>query len=145
MKISTRGRYALRVMIELAKAEPGEYISLNSLSEKQSISHKYLEQIVPTLTRNRLVKAIRGNKGGYALIKKPEEITVGDILRSTEGNLAPVPCLEYEENTCEKAPYCTTLKIWTGLYDTVSKYLDGITLQQIIDDMQEQSSDNYCI
>ncbi len=145
MKISTRGRYALRIMAELAKAQPNEYISLNSLSEKQSISQKYLEQIVPLLTRAGFVRSIRGNKGGYSLTKSPDGITVGDILRATEGNLAPVPCLESEKNTCEKAPHCSALKIWSGLYETINNYLDGITLQQVADDISEQIIDDYCI
>lgn len=145
MKISTRGRYALRIMVELAKAQPNEYISLNTLSEKQSISQKYLEQIVPLLTRGGLVRSIRGNKGGYTLSKAPDKVTVGDILRATEGSIAPVPCLESEENTCEKSPYCPTLKIWSGLYETINHYLNGITLQQIVDDTPEQVIDDYCI
>lgn len=145
MKISTRGRYALRIMIELAKAQPNEYISLNSLSEKQSISQKYLEQIVPMLTRGGFVRSIRGNRGGYTLTKSPDQITVGDILRATEGSLAPVPCLELEENTCEKSSYCPALKIWSGLYETINSYLNGITLQQIADDIPEQVVNDYCI
>ena len=145
MKISTRGRYALRIMTELAKSKSNEYISLNSLSEKQSISQKYLEQIVPLLTRAGFIKSIRGNKGGYSLKKNPDKITVGDILRATEGSLAPVPCVESKENTCKKAAYCTTFKIWSGLYETINNYLDGITLQQIIDDAPEEIIDDYCI
>ncbi|MDE5764876.1 MAG: Rrf2 family transcriptional regulator [Ruminococcus sp.] len=146
MKVSTRGRYALRIMTELAKAKPDEYISLNSLSEKQSISQKYLEQIVPLLTRAGFIKSTRGNKGGYSLKKNPDKITVGDILRATEGSLAPVPCVESkEENTCEKISYCTTYKIWFGLYEVINNYLDGITLKQIIDNTSEEITDDYCI
>lgn len=145
MKISTKGRYALRIMTELAKAQPNEYISLNLLSEKQSISQKYLEQIVPMLTRAGFVKSIRGNRGGYALTKNPDEITVGDILRATEGSLTPVPCLELEKNICEKVSYCPTFKIWSGLYEIINHYLDGITLKQVTDNIPKQTVDDYCI
>ena len=139
MKISTRGRYALRIMAELANEQPNEYISLNTLSERQSISQKYLEQIVPLLTRAGFVRSVRGNKGGYTLTKNPNDITIGDILRATEGSLAPVPCLELEKNTCEKASTCSALKIWSGLYDTINNYLNGITLRQVADDIQIRS------
>lgn len=145
MKISTRGRYALRIMTELAKAQPDEYMSLSTLSERQSVSQKYLEQIVPLLTRAGFVKSVRGNRGGYALTKNPAEITVGDILRATEGSLAPVPCVEHGNSSCEKSSYCSAFKIWSGLYETVNNYLDGITLRQVADDISEQIIDDYCI
>ena len=102
MKISTKGRYALRMAVYLAKHQCDEYVSLKAIAESEDISKKYLEQIVPMLNRAGLLRTTRGNKGGYLLTKKAGEITVGDILRATEGSLAPVACLEYEVNDCPR-------------------------------------------
>lgn len=144
MKISTKGRYALRMLIEIAARGDDGFISLKEISEKQDISKKYLEQIVPLLTRNGLLKTNRGNKGGYSLAKTPDKITVGEVLRATEGSLAPVACLEYEKNECPRAEQCSTLYIWEGLYDVIGRYLDGITVKDIVEHGVSDGSD-YCI
>lgn len=128
MKISTKGRYALRMMIDIAENEKNGSVSLKDISKRQDISLKYLEQIVGLLTRANLVKSRRGAGGGYVLAKSPEKYTVGDILRVTEGNLAPITCLEAEENLCPRAEGCKAVKFWQGLYNTVNKYLDSTTL-----------------
>lgn len=128
MKISTKGRYALRMMIDIAENEKNGSVSLKDISKRQDISLKYLEQIVGLLTRANLVKSRRGAGGGYVLAKSPEKYTVGDILRVTEGNLAPITCLEAEENLCPRAESCKAVKFWQGLYNTVNKYLDSTTL-----------------
>ena len=111
MKISTKGRYALRMLVDLAENQKEGYLSLNEIAERQNISKKYLEQIVPMLTKAGLLRTNRGNKGGYRLNADPEKCTVGDILRATEGSLAPVACLEYEVNDCPRLKDCNTLYI----------------------------------
>ena len=144
MKISTKGRYALRMLIDLASNHEDGYISLKDIAERQDISKKYLEQIVPMLNKSGILRTNRGNKGGYILAKAPNELTVGDVLRATEGNLAPVSCLEYEPNTCPRREDCATLYIWEGLYKAVNEYLDSITIQDIIDRAINLNGD-YCI
>ena len=144
MKISTKGRYALRILIDLASNHEDGYISLKDIAERQDISKKYLEQIVPMLNKSGILRTNRGNKGGYMLAKAPNELTVGDVLRATEGNLAPVSCLEYEPNTCPRREDCATLYIWEGLYKAVNEYLDSITIQDIIDRAINLNGD-YCI
>lgn len=134
MKISTKGRYALRMMIDIAENEEKGSVSLKDISKRQDISLKYLEQIVGLLTRAGFVKSRRGAGGGYVLTKSPEKYTVGDILRVTEGSLAPVACLEGEENLCSKAESCKAVKYWQGLYDVINKYLDGTTLLDLTED-----------
>ena len=114
MKISTKGRYALRVMIDLATHNDENYISLKDIANRQEVSLKYLEQIVSILTRVGYLKSVRGAQGGYRLTKAPSEYTIGDILRTTEGTLSPVSCLEDEENTCPRVSVCPTIKLWKG-------------------------------
>ena len=109
MKISTKGRYALRMLIELALHHEKDYVSLKEISERQDISKKYLEQIVPLLNKSGILRTNRGNKGGYMLAKPPHECTVGEVLRATEGSLAPVSCLDYGANICPRAESCATL------------------------------------
>lgn len=133
MKISTKGRYALRMIVDLALNQKDSFVSLKDIAERQNISKKYLEQIVPMLNSSGILRTNRGNKGGYMLAKSACELTVGDILRATEGTLAPVACLEFELNTCARANECSTLFVWEGLYKTVSDYLDSVTVQDIID------------
>lgn len=133
MKISTKGRYALRMFLELSLNQSNEFVSLKDIAEHQNISKKYLEQIVSLFSKSGLLKTNRGYQGGYMLSKAPEQYTVGEILRITEGNLAPVTCLECSENTCEQKDSCLTLKVWEGLHKTVTDYLDGITLQAILE------------
>lgn len=132
MKISTRGRYSLRLMIDLAQ-HPDEFVSLKEVAERQEISKKYLEQIVPFLTRSNLLISNKGNMGGYKISKAPKDITVKDILLSAEGSLNPVSCMDNEPNTCEKCDKCLTLPIYQGLNKVINDYLSSITLQAIID------------
>lgn len=144
MKISTKGRYALRMLLDLAEHKDDGFISLKDIAARQDISKKYLEQIIPVLNRAEILLANRGFQGGYKLAKAPEEYTVGDILRLTEGSIAPVACLDRHPNECPRADSCQTLFVWEGLYDVIRNYLDNITLQDIID-RQTSSADNYVI
>ena len=145
MKISTKGRYALRMLIDLALHQSEGYVSLKDISERQGISKKYLEQIVPMLNRSGILRTNRGNRGGYMLAKAPEECTAAEVLRATEGDLAPVSCLESGVNTCPRAAQCPTLFIWEGLDRVVSEYLESITLRDILDRAVPDSGDLYCI
>jgi len=133
MKISTKGRYALRMMIDLAEHCTGEWITIKEISERQGISVKYLEQIVTSLTRSGLLRSGRGSQGGYMLAKLPEEYTIGEILRTIEGKLAPVTCLEDDINQCERKDICKTLPFWQGLYDAINNYVDSVTLKDLSD------------
>ena len=132
MIISTRGRYALRVMIDLAENGKGEYIAMKKIAERQGISLKYLEQILPVLTQNKIIGGLQGKGGGYRLTRKPEEYKVGEILRLTEGNLAPVSCLECGAEPCEKRNECRTLPMWTKLHDMITDYLDSVRLSDLM-------------
>lgn len=132
MKISTKGRYALRLMIDLAQHDAGGYIPLRDISRRQEISAKYLEQIVVQLSRAGFVTSTRGAQGGYQLARHPSEYTVGDILRITEGSLAPVACLEHEPIDCARANECITLDFWRGLYDVINQYVDSVTLEELV-------------
>lgn len=134
MKISTRGRYALRFMLDLAQnAGENEYISLHDVAKRQGVSKKYLEQIVPLLNKSGMLKANRGYQGGYRLAKAPSDYTVGDVLRMTEGSLACVACVLPDADPCPRQESCLTRGIWKGLYETVTQYLDNMTLQDILD------------
>lgn len=144
MKISTKGRYALRMMIDLAEHANGGYVSLADIARRQAISRKYLEQIIPLFNRTDFLKKTRGAQGGYQLAKSPDQYTVGEILRLTEGSLAPVPCLENDPIGCERAADCETLLVWQGLYQSITDYLDGITLQDILD-RRSQNGGDYVI
>lgn len=143
MKISTKGRYALRMLLDLAQHSAEGYVALKDIAERQDISKKYLEQIVPLLNKSGLLRTNRGYQGGYMLAKSAEQYTVGEILRVTEGDLCPVACLQYEKNDCPRAADCMTLFVWKGLYKSITDYLDGISLQDIIDRSME--SGNFCI
>ena len=132
MKISTKGRYAIRFLLELAKNEKN-CLSLKEVAENQNISKKYLEQIAPLLTNSGYLRAARGYRGGYMLSKDPKDCRIGEILRVTEGNLAPVACLENTPIECERKDRCLTLPLWNGLYSVICEYLDGITLQDLLD------------
>ncbi|MFR3920083.1 MAG: RrF2 family transcriptional regulator [Clostridia bacterium] len=129
MKISTRGRYALRVMIDLAQNESEKYISLKDISERQQISMKYLEKIVSLLNKAGYVNSSRGNSGGYKLTKKPEEYTVGDILRAAEGSLKPIDCIE---QGCDRKEKCKTFSFWKGLDEAIEDYVDSKTLADLL-------------
>lgn len=145
MKISTKGRYAVRMMLDLAEHGEGRYVALKEIAERQGISKKYLEQIVTILNKSDFLMTNRGFQGGYKLAKSPEKYTVGEILRLTEGSLAPVSCLEHQPNQCTRAAVCPTLFVWKGLGEVINKYLDGITLQDILDKQVESYSNDYMI
>ncbi|MCR5606347.1 MAG: Rrf2 family transcriptional regulator [Treponema sp.] len=145
MKISTRGRYALRFMIDLAQHNNGEYTALKDISARQNISIKYLEQITSLLSKFGLLISVRGPQGGYKLSKAPEKYTAGEILRITEGNLAPVTCLEQAVNTCERRESCPTLKLWEGLYKVANNYLDSVSLEQLVQDANPSCAYDYVI
>ncbi|MBO4319175.1 MAG: Rrf2 family transcriptional regulator [Treponema sp.] len=145
MKISTRGRYALRFMIDLAQHDSGEYTALKDISDRQGISIKYLEQITSLLSKFGLLQSVRGPQGGYKLSKQPSQYTVAEILRITEGDLAPVACLAISENTCPKKEECATLPMWQGLYDVITKYLESKTLEDLVSQAKFQTGSDYCI
>lgn len=132
MKVSTKGRYALRLMIDLATNDDGNPIRIKDVAERQDISDKYLEQIISVLNKAGYVRSVRGPQGGYKLKKKPEEYTVGMILRLTEGSLAPVSCIE-EEDTCERQSGCATYLLWKKISDAVNGVVDTVTLKDLVD------------
>ncbi|WP_302530585.1 RrF2 family transcriptional regulator [Megamonas funiformis] len=132
MKISTKGRYALRLMLDIALNDAKTPVRIKDIAERQQISDKYLEQIVSSLNKAGFVKSLRGPQGGYRLTKKPEEYTVGMILRLIEGSLAPVACLDDDINNCIRADRCPTLILWEKLYDAISEVVDNITLADLI-------------
>ncbi len=132
MKISTRGRYALRLMLDLALNDPEQNVTIKSVSERQDISNKYLEQIITVLSRGGFVKSLRGSQGGYKLARRPEEYTVGEILRLIEGSLAPVACMENDPNLCPRCDQCVTLEIWKRVDEAVSGVVDSITLADLV-------------
>lgn len=137
MKISTKGRYALRMMIDLAINNNGGYISLKDISSRQEISDKYSEQIINQLSKAGLVKSIRGSKGGYMLSKRPEEYTVGDVLRVMEGSLAPVACVEEGSEYCKRASTCVTIELWQKLNNAINDVVDNITLEDLVNRQKE--------
>lgn len=137
MKISTKGRYALRLMVDLAISDDGTYISLRDVSERQEVSMKYMEQIVGQLTKAELLHSVRGPQGGYKLARRPGEYLVGEILRVTEGSLAPVACLDVAAAPCARSDQCSTLAFWEQLNETISSFVDGVTLEDLV--IQEQA------
>lgn len=143
MKISTKGRYAIRVMIDLAEHNTGEFIPLMDIAKRQEISEKYLESIVVVLSKNGFLISLRGKGGGYKLAKQPEQYTIGSILKLTENSLAPVACLDTKPNTCARAMECNTLKMWEGLDKVIDEYLEGITIADLA--QENQGIDNYII
>ncbi len=134
MLISTKGRYALRLMLDLALCEQGKYVALKDVAQRQGISVKYLEQIISVLSHAGFVRSVRGSGGGYMLTNEPKDYTVGMILRLTEGSLAPVQCLEVEHNDCPRADSCVTLGVWEKLYSAINSVVDTITLQDLVND-----------
>ncbi len=145
MKISTKGRYALRMLLDLAEHENDGFIALKDIAERQGISKKYLEQIVPILSKTNVLQTSRGFQGGYRLAQAPSKYTVGMILRLTEGSLSPVPCVDQDPIQCERSNECVTLPIWQGLNKVINDYLDSITLQDILDRQRERYSNDYII
>ena len=143
MKVSTKGRYALRLMLDLAVNQTGEPVSLKDISKRQGISDKYLEQIISVLNKAGYVKSVRGPQGGYSLTKQPEEYTVGMILRLTEGSLAPVACVE-EEGACEKVSSCATILVWKRINEAINDVVDHMTLADLVD-TEKQHINDYVI
>ena len=141
MKISTKGRYALRLMCDIAMNQNGNPIPLKEIAERQNISVKYLEQIVIILSRAGFLKSIRGAQGGYKLVNSPDYYTVGMILRLTEGSIAPVSCLDDEINNCPRVNECQTLFVWENIYKAICDVVDNITIQDII----SHQTSNYSI
>ena len=129
--ISTKGRYALRIMIDLAEHRGGDWIPLKAVAERQEISQKYIERIMPSLTGAGLVEGLHGKGGGYRLTRNLEEYSVGEVLRLTEGSLAPVACLEEEQCSCPRAGKCVTLPMWRRLENMIDSYLDSIDLRSL--------------
>lgn len=138
MRISTRGRYALRLMMDIAAHDETGYVSLKDAAARQEISMKYLEQIAGMLSKAGMLRSGRGAQGGYRLAKEPEAYTIGSILRLTEGNLAPVACLDGPENTCQRCGECPTLDFWTGLYAVVNDYIDRFTLADLLAEQERK-------
>lgn len=132
MKISTKGRYALRVMLDLAQTGTDKFIPLNEISERQEISIKYLEMIISMLCRAGFVSSLRGKNGGYKLAKPPKEYTVGSILKVAEGSLSPVSCVEGAGNACARLVYCRTFPMWSKLNKIIDDYLESVTLDDLL-------------
>ena len=132
MNVTSKGRYALRVMIDLAQHPEDGYISLKTIADRQGISMKYLEMIVGSLKREGLVASTRGKEGGYRLVRDPEDYTIGEILRCIEDNLAPVACIKAGSINCENAAGCMTVPMWKELDDITNAYLDGVSLQDLL-------------
>ena len=143
MLVSTKGRYALRVMVDLAENNTGEPLLLVDVARRQEISEKYLESIIKILVKAKLLDGLRGKGGGYRLTRAPERYTVGAILRLTEESLAPVSCLEAGAVTCSRMAECRTLPLWQGLDRVINEYLDGITVADLV--QPETAGDNYVI
>ncbi len=144
MKVSTKGRYALRLMLDMALHETDEPIRVKDIAARQEISDKYLEQIIATLNKAGYVKSIRGPQGGYRLTKRPEQYTVGMILRQIEGDLAPVACLEGDINECKRQNECATLILWEKLNDAIKGVVDTVTLADLME-WQQKQADFYTI
>ena len=143
--ISTRGRYALRMMLDLSEHSADGFVALKDIAARQDISKKYLEQIIPVLNRAGLLQTTRGVQGGYRLARKPSEYTVGDILRVTETSLNSVACLESGATACPRQQDCLTKPVWEGLDRVINEYLDSITLQDILDRRQSTVGNDYII
>ena len=144
MRISTKGRYAIKLMLDLATNDNGEPIRLKDVARRQEISEKYLEQIISSLKKAGYVKSLRGAQGGYMLAREPKTYTVGTILRLTEGSMKPVACLEDDPNQCSRAGECVTLRLWKMLDEAIEGVLDKVTLQDL-KDWYEQMGNDYVI
>lgn len=145
MKLSTKGRYALRLMLDLALYEDEGYVKIKDIAKRQDLSDKYLEQIITILSRAGYVKSIRGASGGYKLAKLPAEYTVGMILRLTEGSLAPVSCLDGDVSDCSRYDNCATLEVWKRLNDAINNVVDNITLADLMEIQTEKNQLNFVI
>lgn len=140
MRISTKGRYALRMMLEFAMS-PDDCTKLNQVAKRQQISVKYLEQIAMTLSRAGCIKSMRGAQGGYRLARDPKDYTVGEILRLVEGSLAPVPCLEDSPNQCERAGGCAVLSVWENLAAAINQVVDNVTLADLVEEQRQRPNE----
>ena len=140
--ISTRGRYALRVIIDIAEHSGGDFVPMKEVAARQEISLKYIERIMPLLTKENLVEGQHGKGGGYRLCRPPEDYSVGEILRATEGGLAPVACLECGAKPCSRAAECRTLPMWQKYYAMTNKFFDGISVADL---MQNEADFDYVI
>ena len=145
MKISTKGRYALRMLLDLAAHRECGFVALKDIAARQNISKKYLEQIIPMFNKTDILRTNRGSQGGYMLARSPENCTVGEILRLTEGSLAPVSCVAQNPIRCERSADCPTLPVWQGLAKVINDYLDSITLQDLLDQQASQYANDYVI
>lgn len=143
--ISTKGRYALRLMIDIAAYSNGGVVSLKDVSKRQGISIKYLEQVVSLLTRGGLLISVRGNNGGYRLTKDPSEYSAGEILRCAEGTLAPVACLQCSQVLCNRAEVCSTIDFWKGFNEVISNYVDNVTLEDLAKNEKGKIGNDYSI
>lgn len=141
MKISTKGRYALRLMLDLAMHQEGDPVRIKDIAARQDISAKYLEQIVSVLVKAKYVRSVRGPQGGYHLAKKPEEYTAGSIIALIEGDLSPVSCLEDEVNRCPRQSVCVTLRLWKELDQAIHEVLDRYTLADLMEWQMELAGD----
>ncbi|MBR2765032.1 MAG: Rrf2 family transcriptional regulator [Blautia sp.] len=144
MKISTKGRYAVRMMLDLAANDAGEPIRLKDIARRQNISEKYLEQIISVLNKAGFVRSIRGPQGGYTLSREPREYTVGMILRLTEGSLSPVDCAAGDSTVCDREENCVTRILWQKLNDAINSVVDSITLEDLLQ-WQNSAGDDYVI
>lgn len=140
--ISTRGRYALRVMIDIAEHSGGDFVPMKEVAARQEISLKYIERIMPLLTKENLVEGQHGKGGGYRLCRPPEDYSVGEILRATEGGLAPVACLECGTKPCSRAAECRTLPMWQKYYAMTNEFFDGISVADL---MKNEAAFDYVI
>ena len=138
MKISTRGRYAIRILLDIAMHQKGGFVAMKDIARRQQISKKYADQIGMQLSQAGLLLTARGRQGGYKLIPEPREVTALRVLNIVEGSLAPVQCLETETNLCERRGFCITLPMWAGLNQVMTDYLSQITLQSLIDQAPPQ-------
>lgn len=134
MIVSTRGRYALRVLIDLAEHQNGGYIPMKDVAERQELSLKYLEKILPVLTKNNYIVGVHGKGGGYKLTREPQDCRVGDIFRLTERDLAPVACLERGAAPCERMGECRTISMWNKLNDMINDFFDGVTIADLMEE-----------
>ena len=145
MKISTKGRYAVRVMLDLAANDTGECIKVKQIAERQGLSEKYLEQIIAILNKAGYVKSVRGAQGGYKIAQEAKHYTVGMILRLTEGSLNPVACLDDAENECERCDTCETLQVWKDLAKAINDVVDNVTISDLVEKQEERIGINYSI
>ena len=141
MKVSTKGRYALRIMLDLAMHNSGELVPLKDIARRQGITLKYMEQIISPLSKAGFVQSLRGSSGGYRLARNPSDYTVGSILRVLEGPLAPTACLETDVNECPRVDSCPTISFWNGLNKVINEYVDSVTLEALVNEETAIQSD----